>query len=132
MKLGKIKASELDRNLKASIHKTGKIGFTIEASDKMQLTTDSYIEIFSNLDDEKDENLYVNVIQEKDKDAFQVFLAGDYFYINAKSLLESLGIDYKKDLNYYYKIVKDTIDGIEMFVFKKTEKERRNKKEAND
>lgn len=117
------KVKELDRNLKATVHQSGKMGFTIEASNKMELTVDKSISIGMDEDNKEDTNLYVVVNDTKEENSFPVLKAGDYYYINTKPLFSTLKIDYKKN-NIAYEITKDEIEGMELFVFELKQKER--------
>ncbi|WP_428327597.1 hypothetical protein [Mucilaginibacter sp.] len=129
MKIKFFNVQQLDRNLKATVHQTGKTGFTIEASDKMALTTEKSISIGMNEDDETDTNLYAVVNPDKRSDSFNVLKAGLYYYINTKPLFKTLKVDYEKG-NIVYEITKDEIDGTEVFVFKQKEKDRKQKEET--
>src|SRR5476649_1549117 len=117
MKLNFINPTSLDRNLKASIHKSGKMGFTIEAATKMDLNVEKSISIATNGDDETDRNLYVVVNPMKQADAFTVFKAGAYYYLTTKELFKKLDIDYENN-SVSFDIVPKNIDGMEVFVLK--------------
>lgn len=105
MKLKFIKSEEIDKNVKCAIHKTGKLGFSSNAIDKLSLNTDKTVSIAINEEDDGDENLYVVVNEKAQESAFKLSKAGDYFYINTKALFDSLGIDYRND-----KIIYDIVD----------------------
>ncbi|HVS93437.1 MAG TPA: hypothetical protein VHE59_15465 [Mucilaginibacter sp.] len=124
MKIKFFNVQKLDRNLKATVHQTGKTGFTIEAADKMQLTTDKSISIGVNEDDENDRNLYAVVNPDKREDSFPVLKAGLYYYINTKPLFKTLKMDYEKG-NIVYEIVKEEIDGTEVYVFELKENKKK-------
>lgn len=110
------KVKELDRNLKATVHQSGKMGFTIEAAKKMELTIDKSVSIGMDEDIIEDTNLYVVVNDTKEEDSFPVLKAGAYYYINTKPLFSTLKIEYKKN-NISYEITKGEKDGMELFVF---------------
>lgn len=105
MKLKFIKAQEIDKNVKCAIHKTGKLGFSSSAIEKLNLTTDKGVMIAINEDDKEDENLYLFINEEVNADTFRISKAGDYFYINTKALFDSLGVDYRNK-----KIIYDIVD----------------------
>jgi len=109
MKLKFINSNELDRNLKATVHKTGKIGFTVAAAKKLDLTVNSGIAIAIDEEDENDDSLYVVVKDKCQKEHFKVSKAGDYYYTNAKALFDSLKIDYVNE-NIVYDISAVDID----------------------
>lgn len=105
MKLKFIKSEDIDKNVKCAIHKTGKLGFSSNAIDKLSLSTDKTVSIAINDVDKEDENLYVVVNDKAQESAFKLSKAGDYFYINTKALFDSLGIDYRNE-----KIIYDIVD----------------------
>jgi len=123
MKLKFIKISDLDRNLKATIQKTGKLGFTVEAAIKLKLSKESSISMAVNEDDAADTNLYALVHSTKVKDAFNVNKAGSYYYLSTKPLFDKMKIDYTNK-SVTFDISEEEIEGQKMFVFKRREKER--------
>ncbi len=113
----------LDKNLKATVHKSGKMGFTIEAAKKMGLGVEKGLSIGINEEDQEDKNLYVLVDEKKKIENFPILKAGNYFYINTKPLFDSMKIDYVN--NYIaYDISKEDFEKESMFVLKRKEKER--------
>ena len=123
MKIKFFNPESLDKNLKATIHKSGKMGFTIEASAKMGLSNDTSLSIGMDEDNAEDRNLYAVVNKTKQKDAFAVLKAGDYYYVNTKPLFNNLKFDYLKN-SISFEITEDEIEGMKMFIFKIKEKER--------
>ncbi|MBS1530119.1 MAG: hypothetical protein JSU01_07425 [Bacteroidetes bacterium] len=117
------KPSTLDRNLKATIQRSGKIGFTAEAANKLKLSVDKSLMIGNNADDKDDQNLYVVVNDPKEEDAFQVLKAGSYYYVNTKPLFKTLRWDYEK-YNYSFEITEENSDGNVYYKFKTSRKER--------
>lgn len=118
LKLKFIKAQEIDKNVKCAVHKTGKLGFSSSAIEKLGLTTNKTISIAINEDDKEDENLYVVINESSNGDDFRISKAGDYYYVNTKALFDSIGVDYRNkkiiydivDFEYegekYYKLIK--------------------------
>ena len=86
MKLKFINPSELDKNLKATVHKSGKLGFTIEAAKKLSLDPTKTAQIAINEDDANDKNLYIIIGDSSNANSFKVSKAGAYYYINTKPL----------------------------------------------
>jgi hypothetical protein len=125
MKLKFFNPNNLDKNLKATAHKTGKLGFTVEAAKKLELTTEKSAAIAINDDDESDKSLYVIVYPDKQEGAFNISKAGEYFYINTKALFDSLRIDYTKD-SIVYDISLEDIDNQKIYKFKRREKSKKN------
>lgn len=121
MKLNFYNADRLDRNLKATAHKSGKLGFTLEAASKLDLTTQKSIGIATNGEDEGDRTLYIVVYETRQPGAFKVGVAGDYYYINTKPLFDMLKIDYVKDW-VVFDIIEDTIENQKIFKLIRREK----------
>lgn len=103
---------------KATIHQTGKVGFSSEAEKAMKLSIGKSIKIGSNADDINDENLYAIVLNEKNEDAFSIMKAGKYFYLNTKNLLKDLKIDYLSE-KIIFDIEEMEIEGTIIFKFNK-------------
>lgn len=123
MKLKFLNPNSLERNVKATVHKSGKMGFTLEASKKMELTTEKSISIAINDDDKEDSSLYVIVNKSRDMDAYPILKAGEYHYANLTPLFDSLGVDYKK-FAIFYDISEERIENELVFRFKRREKQR--------
>jgi hypothetical protein len=121
MKLKFFNPEKLDRNLKATAHRSGKLGFTVDAAKKMALSIDKSAGIAINEDDEADSSLYVAVFPNKREGSFRISKAGAYYYVNTKSLFDTLKIDYKNDW-VVYDITKESIDNQEIFKFTRREK----------
>lgn len=103
MGLIKLSASEYSQKLKASLHATGKLGFTEATSNALRLTKDSRVEFAK--DDESDTLYLINNAKDT-PDAFKVLKAGDYFSVNTKPLFDALDYDYKKN-NIMFDLVRD-------------------------
>lgn len=90
MKLNFIKPKESNAPAKITVHKSGKLGFSRGAMDLLNLEENRYAKF--GLDEE--ENLCIVMVAEADEETFAVAKAGQYYYINAKVLLQELGVDY--------------------------------------
>ncbi len=121
MKLKFFNPENLEKNLKATVHKTGKLGFTVESAKKMDLKPGKGAAIGINEEDETDQNLYVIIHPNRTEGSFNVSKAGSYYYINTKALFDSLKIDYVKD-SVVYDISSQTINNQDLFVLKRREK----------
>ena len=118
MKLKFFQPEALDRNLRATAHKTGKLGFTIEAAKRLALSNEKSASIAMNEDDPSDLNLYVIINPAKQQGAFSINKAGDYYYINTKALFDTLKIDYVKEY-VVYDISDEVIDEQTLYKFKR-------------
>ena len=122
------KLDELDKNLKVTVHKTGKMGFTSDAATKLKLPTNKSADIGFNEADLTDKNLYLFIYPEDKKGQFKVIKAGQYYYLNTKVLFDNLKIDYTKD-TISYEIVPEDVNDNRVYVLKrklKLKKERSN------
>lgn len=107
-------------SIKATIHKTGKLGFSSGAVDFIGISEESYFKIGFNDNNDSDENIYI--INSKTADgAFKVSKAGDYYYVNLKNVFDKRGIDYKNK-SYVYDIKKENSEGTEFFILTKRKK----------
>jgi hypothetical protein len=84
---------DLDKTLKATIHKTGKLGFSEEAAKKMELGEGQSFNIGKNKADINDKNLYMMKYNDT-TGSFKLYKAGKYFYMNGKILFDNLKLDY--------------------------------------
>jgi hypothetical protein len=126
MKLKFIKAEDLDRNAKATVHTSGKLGFSSDAMGLLGLDENKYIAFATNEEDVNDENLYAVVYGSTQEGAFKISKAGEYFYVNTKSMFEALGIDYK-NVKIIYDIVKTQYEGDTIFKMLKREIKKKKK-----
>ena len=87
-------AKELTQKLKATVQRTGKLGFTSETLEALHIQQGMHIRIAE--DTESKRILWMGVMQEPAENAFPVNKAGDYYYVNTTKLFEKIGIDFKK------------------------------------
>ncbi|MFT3903917.1 MAG: hypothetical protein QM727_12140 [Niabella sp.] len=128
MKIKFFNPNSLDRNLKATIHKSGKLGFTVDAANKMELKSSISASVGMNEDDEKDKSLYIMLHDEIIDDTFRVAKAGDYYYLNLKSLFDTLRVNYKEQ-SIIYDITEEVIDGKKLYKLTQRENGKKNKNE---
>ena len=121
MKIKFFNPNDFNRNIKATVHKTGKIGFTIDAAKKLSLSVDCSLSIGINEDDSDDSNLYVILHNTIETGAFKVSKAGGYYYVNTKVLFDNLKIDYVNSA-IIYDITEEDFEGQKVYKFKKRNK----------
>lgn len=97
-----IKTSDFNVKLKATIHSSGRLGFTADTAEKLNLSEHTYIKFAH--DDENENDLYLVVVTQDDEDAFKVIRSGKYFYLPTTALFQSFGFDFKK-----YNIIFDMV-----------------------
>ena len=106
MKLKVHNAAELDKNAKATVQSTGRLGFSEGAKKKMKIDAGKFVVIASNEEDETDENLYAWVEDSDINGGFRLNKAGDYYNVNTKPLFDQLQVDYRdKNSSVIYDIV---------------------------
>ena len=113
MKLKFFNAEETSRNAKATVHTSGKLGFSGDAIDYLEIKEGKSILLGQNEEDEKDFNLYAAVYDGIQEGAFRINKAGDYYYVNTKNLFDTLNIDYKGK-RIIYDLVKFNYEGTPM------------------
>lgn len=107
-------------SIKATIHKTGKLGFSAGAEDFMDIKDETFFKIGFNNSSDTDEKIYI-VRSNKEDTSFKVSKAGMYYYINLKNVFDKRGIDYKNK-SYIYDIKKENSEGTEYFILTKRKK----------
>ena len=117
--LSQIQFEDPNRNngiIKASIHKTGKLGFSSGAQAFMGISEDCYFKV-GFVGEGGNEDIYL-VPAAKDEIAFKVAKAGDYYYINLKHVFDKRSFDYKNE-TLIYDIKKQKSENIEYYVLNK-------------
>jgi len=88
----KPKATEMAAKL--TVHKNSKMGFSAAADKLMNLANWKWCAFARDKNEIGNKYIYLIKMDEPSDITFTVAKAGDYYYINGKSLLEDLGIDY--------------------------------------
>lgn len=124
MKIRKIKGSNYKKNVKCSIHLSGKLGFSQAAIDELKLDNNKYITFGLNEEDETDTNLYMFIIDDAEEDAFKLIKAGNYYYLNTKRMFDDLNLEYKKK-TYIFDIAKMDYEGQNIYKLSRREYDRK-------
>ncbi|MEX0661203.1 MAG: hypothetical protein WEA58_10190 [Balneolaceae bacterium] len=114
MELNFFDAEEIQGNAKCTVHKSGKLGFSMDAIDLMGIDEQRSISIAKGSDYEENGNLYMKVHNDNVKGAFSVSKAGKYYYLNTKNLFNQLNLNYQKD-KIIYDVVETEIEGGKYF-----------------
>lgn len=112
--------------IKATIHQSGKLGFSQAAIEKLNLSQNTYIKIGTNKENKKDNNIYMVVIREANELAIKVNKAGKYYYLNTKDFFNEIGVDYKSK-SIIYDIVDISSNNEKLYKLVPREKERKKK-----
>ncbi|NLP56600.1 hypothetical protein [Lutibacter sp. B1] len=86
--------------VKATVHKTGKLGFSSGASKFMNIENINFFNIGLNKEEE-DKSLYLVPVEIETEKSFKVVKAGDYYYVFIKNIMRELKIDYKNETVIY-------------------------------
>lgn len=89
-----IRTRDFNVKLKATIHSSGRLGFTADTATALSLSSSSFAKFAR--DDEDDKSLYLIVTSTGDDDSFRVTKSGAYYYLPTTLMFESFGYDYKK------------------------------------
>jgi len=116
VKLKFLDAKEFEANLKCTIQSNGKLNFSAAAINILELSNHKSVKFAMNEDAKVGDELYILIQDSITNDAFKINKAGNYYYLNAKALFDSFGMDYKAH-SIIFDIVKteDTIDGYPLY-----------------
>ena len=89
-----IEPKESDGIAKLTVHKSGKLGLSKNATSLLDVENKKYCQFARDENKENNSILYMLMNKENDGRSFSISKAGDYYYIKAKSLLNDLDIDY--------------------------------------
>lgn len=109
-----LSASKFTSKLKATVHTSGKMGFTEVTAKELGFNEDSENFVQFAQDDENQDILYLINKTIDDGDSFRINKAGKYYYVNTKLLFDSLGIDYANK-TVIYDMVKIKIGDKELY-----------------
>jgi len=127
MELKFIKANEFVSNIKCSIHKNGKLGFSSNAISRLGIDTNKSI-MFATMDDDKGNgDLYAIILEDINEEAFKFNKAGNYYYLNTKAMIDSLQYNYHNKTILFDIIKTDTLHENKI-VYKFIKREGRSKK----
>ena len=87
-----LSAKKFQVKLKATIQSSGRLGFTEDTAKVLHLESGTPMKFAR---DNEQDALYLARLQEKDEDSFEVKKSGEYFYLDTRSLFNTLGIDYR-------------------------------------
>lgn len=101
---------------RASVHQTGRIGFTIQTAKQFGITVDKSMGLAINEDDPDDNSIYGIIYDKGEPETYKIMKGGQYHSVNAKSFFDTVGIDYSNsDLSYNVSEV--DIDGTKALKF---------------
>ena len=95
MALRILQNEEANTRLKATIQRSGKLGFTDATAKRLGFGEGCAVQ-FAEDDEEQGVYYLINKVSPESENAYKVCKAGDYFYVNARGLFDRLGFDYEK------------------------------------
>jgi len=87
-----LSAKKFATTLKATIHKTGRLGFTAETAAALELSAEKFAKFAQ---DDENNFLYLIINNERNEDAFPVRENGGYYFIATKVMFDTLGFNYE-------------------------------------
>ncbi len=93
--------------LKATIHRSGRLGFTSETAKALDLNAEKFAKFAQ---DDENEFLYLIIINEGSEDAFSVRENGGYYFIATKVMFDTLGFNYENGDIIFDLIRKPSLD----------------------
>lgn len=115
---------------KASIHKTGKIGLSIDTAKHYGFDTLKSVELLINDADTTDTSIYAILRKSGETNTYKINKAGNYHTVNSTDFFDTLKIDYKNE-NIVYSVSMIKIDGQEVLKFEKINKTKSDSKKEN-
>lgn len=95
MKLTILKANELSQPLKATVQKTGKLGFTAFTATQLNLDADTYVNFYQ--DEDAPQSPVLVFSKNASAESFRVHKSGQYFSLSTAALFDRLGFNYKAE-----------------------------------
>ena len=126
MKLKFLKAEEPGRKAKATVHSTGKLGFSKEAVEYLGIKEGKSIQFAQDEENPDDPNLYAVIHLGATEGAFRINKAGNYFYLNTTNLFDGLKLDYKGK-KIIYDLVKFQYEGKQFIKMVRRDIKRKNR-----
>jgi len=87
-----INAKQFATKLKVTIQKSGRLGFTEETANILDLSSGKYAKFAK---DDENGKLYLIIINNEEDEAFQIKSSSGYYYVPAKLMFDMLGFDYE-------------------------------------
>jgi hypothetical protein len=128
-----IDITQFNKKLKATIQKTGRMGFTSETVEALKLDDNTYAKFAQ--DDDRADVLYLIILRGEDANAFKVVKSGEYFYVPTKLMFDAMGYDYRSGFISFDLARMSNLDeeaGGEVYKMTKKEHTRTSKKQVTE
>lgn len=87
-----LSAKRFATTLKATIHKTGRLGFTAETASALELSAEKFAKFAQ---DDENGHLYLILTNVGSEDAFPIRENSGYYFIATKVMFDTLGFNYE-------------------------------------
>lgn len=102
-----ISTKNFTKPLKVTLQSSGKLGFTRDTADILQLEPGKLIQF--GRDEEKNE-MYLILTHNAPEDAFAVAKAGDYYYLPTTLMFDALGYNYSRYTFFFDLVRREDLD----------------------
>ena len=102
-----ISAKRFATKLKATIQRSGRLGFTEETAKYMNLADGKFAKFAQ---DDESGVLYLIIIDKRNEDCFDIRSSSGYYFVPAKMMFDSLGVDYEKNVVMFDLVRKPSLD----------------------
>lgn len=102
-----ISAKRFATKLKATIQRSGRLGFTEETARYLNLADEKFAKFAQ---DDESGTLYLIILDMRDEDSFDIRSSSGYYYVSAKMMFDSLGMDYEKNVIMFDLVRKPSLD----------------------
>lgn len=110
-----VEATRLSRKAKASVHRTGRLGFSRSAAKMLGLEANKTVLIFEG----EGRDLFLVVVDGHDDRGFFIHGIGSYWYAATKLLYDQAGIDYVSNvIDYEISELPDKFEGRPVYCMK--------------
>ncbi len=119
--------------LKATIQKSGRLGFTADTAEALALSTAMSVQFAR--DDDGDRALYMVLRDGQPANSFRVMKAGQYFYLPTKQMFDAFGEDYINKVVMFDLTPIDSLDaqfGGRVYKMTRRELDRNKQKESEE
>ena len=102
-----ISAKRFATKLKATIQRSGRLGFTEETARYMNLADEKFAKFAQ---DDESGTLYLIIIDKSNEDSFDIRSSSGYYFVPAKMMFDSLGMDYEQNVIMFDLVRKPSLD----------------------
>ena len=102
-----ISAKRFTTKLKATIQRSGRLGFTEETARYMNLADEKFAKFAQ---DDENGTLYLIIIDKCNEDCFDIRSSSGYYFVPAKMMFDSLGMDYEQNVIMFDLVRKPSLD----------------------